>query len=148
ARINRAFGSAADRNLVHVEHPWRCAVHGAPRSQGHDRNRAWHTQRKEPSAVYGVDCYVHLGIVSIAYLFADVQHGSFVLLPLTDNHYTVHVNTSQGGAHRIHGGSVRTILVAPAQPTSGGDGRGFCYAHKFKGEITLHLLNHCCSPLN
>src|SRR5699024_11218737 len=64
------------------------------------------------------------GALPVTDLLAVVEHRGLVLLALADDDDTVHAHARDHRAHRVHGGPVGAVLVAPAHPAAAGERGG------------------------
>jgi len=76
----------------------------------------------------------------VADLFAVVEHRCFVFFTFADDDDTAHRHGGQELTHRVNRGSVATVLVALADPTSGRECGGLCHAHEFHRQVTVRSL--------
>ena len=94
----------------------------------------------------GIDGDVGLRRGAVADALAVVQHGRFVLLALADHDDAVHRHGCEHDPHRVDGGAVGTVLVAPSHPPRSGQGRGLGDPDELQREVAVGL-GHSCRKL-
>ena len=138
--VDDVGGLRAGGQLLHVE-DGRRVEHRAARRHREHREGVAHAERREPGAVDRVDRDVALGAVAVADVLAVEEHRRLVLLALADDHDAVHGHGADQLAHRVDGGAVRAVLVAPADPAAGGHRGGLGDAHQLQGEVAVRRLD-------
>ena len=66
----------------------------------------------------------------------DVQHRSFVTLPLTDGDTTIEGDPVECGAHRFHGGTIRSLAILASTPSMCCDGSRFGRRSQIGDQVT------------
>ena len=66
-----------------------------------------------------------------AYLFADIEHRSFIPFPFTNDHNAVHVHCIKGFSHGVHGGLISRLFISTSHQTAAGNRCRFGDAYKF-----------------
>ena len=96
--------------------------------------------RRDRRALKRVKGDVNLRSLTGSNLFTDVKHGSFVPLALPDHHGAINIQHVQSGSHRINGGLISGLLIAPPHPAHAGDRRDLSDTHGLQGKIAIFTL--------
>ena len=91
-------------------------------------------------AVDRVDGDVDGRVAAVADLLAVEQHRRIVLLALADHDDAVHRDGREREPHRLDGGAVGGVLVAPTDPPRRSEAGRFGGAHEFHREVAVGLL--------
>ena len=129
-------GLGTDGDLLHVVR--RPGVeHRLPVADRDDRQGVRAALRGERRPVDRVDGHVDERGRAVADVLAVVEHRGVVLLALADDDDAVHRDGAEDRPHRRHGGPVGAVLVAPADPARGGQGRRLGDADQLHGEVAV-----------
>src|SRR5205823_2411947 len=94
-------------------------------------------ERRQPRALERVDGDVDLGPLAGADLLAVVEHRRLVLLALADHDDTAHLDAVEDGAHRVDRRLVGRLLLAAADPASGGHRTGLGDADELERDVAI-----------
>ena len=136
ADVDDVGGLGPGDQLLHVEHGRR-VEHRVPRRDRHHRHGVVHPLGGQRGAVDRVDGHVALGTGAVADLLAVEQHRRVVLLALADDDRAAHADRADHEAHRVDGGLVGVVLVAPSDPACRGHRRRLGDAHQLEGEVAV-----------
>ena len=132
-------GVGSDGDLLHVER--RAGIeHRATIGHGDHGERIGLALRGEGGAVDRVDGDVDLGRAAVADPLAVEQHRCVVLLAFADHDDAVHRHGGQREAHRLDGGVVGGVLVAPTDPPRRSEAGRFGGAYEVHREVAVGLL--------
>jgi hypothetical protein len=77
---------------------------------------------------------------AVAHGLAVVEHRRVVLLALADHHDAAHRYRIDQHAHRVDGGAVAALLVAPADPPAGGHRGRLGDADQVERQVAVEIL--------
>ena len=123
-------------DLLHVDARARVEHRAAAGDRDH-RQGVGLAPRDQAGAVDRVDRHVDGGRAAGAEVLAVVEHRRLVLLPLADHDDAVEVDRVEHQAHRVDGGPVGGVLVAPADPARGRQRGGLGGADQVEGEVPV-----------
>ena len=134
--IDHARGIArADGDLVHVD-VGRVEQRAGLRHRHHG-DRARHVLGAQRRAFQRIDGDVDLRTGGRAHALADEQHRRLVALALADHDRSVDGQAVEFAAHRIDGGLVGGLLVAPPAQARGRNRGALGDAHEFERQNAL-----------
>ena len=128
------LGAAGD--LLHVDAGAGVEHRPALRQRDH-RERRRLALGGEPGALERVDGDVDLGRAAVADPLAVVEHRRLVLLALADHDDAVHRHRVEHQPHRVDGGLVGRLLLAPPHPAGGGKRRGLGDPDQLEREVAV-----------
>src|SRR5262249_42838665 len=88
-------------------------------------------------AVNRVDGEIAVGAVTVADLFAVVEHRGLVLLALADHHHSAHRDRVHQFAYRVDRRAVAALFVPAAHPPAGRPGTGLGDPYQLEGQVAV-----------
>ena len=89
-------------------------------------------------AFAGINGEIDAWAGATAYFFADVEHGSFIALALTDHDAALHLDEAHAGSHGLNCCSVSFVFFAQAGQFGRGDGSLLNDLENFLDEGAIH----------
>ena len=137
--VDRADAFRPDGDLLHVERG-AGIEHRAPLADRDHGQRVVGTVGGERRAVDRIDRDIDLRHRAVTDPLAVVQHRGFVLLAFADDDDSVHLHGAQDGAHGVDGGAIGAELVAPADPSGGGERSRFGDPDQLHCKVSVRTL--------